>query len=90
MEFLNDIIARLPALISDAQLIPTLLLIGAGTSIFLIADNGAQGFSFFNGLFVIFGYLARAAITLIGLYLLWQLLAPETVPALPTSTESGG
>jgi hypothetical protein len=91
MEFLQELIARLPALLAAGDMLPALLLIGAGTSIFLIADNGAQGFSVLNGLFVILGYLAGTLVTLAGLYLAWQAFAPvaETLPAvLPASPPS--
>lgn len=88
MELLQELIARVPDLLAAGDMLPALLLIGAGTSIFLIADNGAQGFRVLNGLFVILGYLAGALITLAGLYLAWQAFAPVAAtlpPALPAS-----
>jgi len=87
MELLQDLFARLPDLLAAGDMLPALLLIGAGCSIFLIADNGAQGFRVFNGLFVILGYLAGALITAAGVYLAWQAFAPvaAALPEIPAS-----
>jgi hypothetical protein len=84
---LNEIVARLPQLLSSGELLPALLLIGAGTSIFLIADNGAQGFGLLNGIFVILGYLAGALVTAAGLYQAYLTLAPvaAAIPVVPAS-----
>ena len=82
MELLQDLLAQLPALIQSGGLVPALLLTGAGTTIFLMADNGAQGFSVLNGFFVIVGYITGLLVTLIGLFLLWDVIGP-LVPAAP-------
>ena len=83
MEFINELYARGPELLQSGELIPVLLLIGAGTSIFLIADNGSQAFSVVNGAFVILGYLAGAILTLNGVWMAWEILGPAVQNAAP-------
>lgn len=84
MEPIIALFDQIPALIAGGDLIPALLLTGAGTTIFLMADNGMQGFSVFNGLFVLVGYAAGAIITFLGLFMLWDLFGPAV--AVPAAT----
>lgn len=86
MEYLSALISALPELIAQGDLLAALLLIGAGTSIFLIADNGAQGFSIFNGAFVILGYSVGALITIAGVFQAYDILVP-TLSAIPAAPE---
>jgi len=76
MELLTAILARLPGLLDQPELIPGLLLTGAGTSVFLIADSGAQGFRLMTALFVLTGYAAGAVLTALGLFMTYGALAP--------------
>jgi hypothetical protein len=76
MEILIAILARLPGFLDQPDLIPGLLLTGAGTSVFLIADNGAQGFRLMTALFVLTGYAAGAVLTALGLFMIYGVLAP--------------
>ena len=72
-------------MLASGELLPAILLIGAGTSIFLIADNGMQGFNLLNAIFVILGYAAGAVVTATGLYLVYQAILPvaAAVPLIP-------
>ena len=90
IEYLQQLIQILPGLIANGELLPALLLLGAGTSIFVIADSGAQSFRLLNAPFVILGYLAGAALTAAGLYLAYLAAAPladilPETPAIPSS-----
>ena len=69
-------VVGLPDILSRTDLIPGLLVAGAGTSGFLIADNGMLGLKFLNAIFVVAGYAVGAALTALGLFMTYGALFP--------------